>query len=167
MAKGKEILHEIIVRVIGFLIFLVLLGLVNILKYYIKNEIFGSVVNFLNANIWLIIIFCIIFLIAEIFYYLIFPLNIPGPLFNAVGGALLIEFAFKLLIFITNLSNVVLNIPLDFIERVVIIIVFIVVLVIGFVRIVLDATRPKKRMEHKERHGFKEKKKRHDDSNDD
>jgi hypothetical protein len=150
MIKGKEIFHEILTRVIGFLIFLVLLGIVNILTYYIKNEIFLSVVGFLNSNIWLIIIFSIIFLIGEIFGYLMFPLNIPGPLFNAVGGVLLIQFVFSLFSFITKTSNVEVNLPLGIIQNFVMIMVFIIVLIVGYVHIIIDATRPRKRI-HSER----------------
>ena len=161
MVRAKEIGHEILTRFIGFLIFLVLLGLVNVLTFYIKNEIFLSVVSFLNVNVWLIVIFSVILLIGEIFGLLTFPLNIPGPLFNAVGGVLLIQFVFKLLEFITKLSKVVINIPLNNVENVVMIVVFILVLVIGYVHIVLDATRPKKRM-HSEKH-VEKKKSRNDD----
>lgn len=147
MINTKGLMHEIITRVIGFLIFLVLLGIANVLAYYIKNEIFLSVVGFLNANIWLIIIFSVIFLIGEIFGYLMFPLNIPSPLFNAVGGALLIQFVFKLLKFILNATNIKidLGISLAEIENIIIIIVFIIVLVVGYVHIIIDATKPKKK----------------------
>jgi len=161
MVRAKEIGHEILTRFIGFLIFLVLLGLANVLTYYIKNEIFLSVVNFLNVNVWLIIIFSVILLIGEIFGLLMFPLNIPGPLFNAVGSVFLIQFVFKLFEFITKLSKVVINIPLNNIENVVMILVFIIVLVVGYVHIVIDATRPKKRMHsHNERQVEKKKSKR-------
>ena len=164
MARAKEIGHEILTRFIGFLIFLVLLGLVNVLTYYVKNQIFISVVSFLNSNIWLIIIFSAILLIGEIFGFLMFPLNIPGPLFNAVGGVLLIQFVFKLLIFITKLSNVILNLPLNYIENLVMIIVFIIVLVVGYVHIIIDATRPRKRI-HSEKndHRSKRESKREED----
>ena len=162
MIRAKEIGHEILTRFIGFLIFLVLLGLANVLTFYIKNEIFLSVVNFLNANIWLIIIFSVILLIGEIFGLLMFPLNIPGPLFNAVGGVLLIQFVFKLFSFIITLSNVTINIPLNYIENFVMIIVFIIVLVIGYVHIIIDATRPKKKI-HSERHEHRSKREREED----
>lgn len=156
MLKGKEIWHEILTRVIGFFIFLILLAIANVLTFYVKNEIFISVVGFLNNNIWLIIIFSIILLIGEIFGFLMFPLNIPGPLFNAVGGALLIQFIFKLFSFIITLSKVTINIPLNYIEYLVMTIVFIIVLVVGYVHIIIDVTRPKKRL-HSERRELKEK----------
>lgn len=146
MIKGKEIGHEVLIRVVGFFIFLILLAIANVLTFYVNSEIFTSVVNFLNNNIWLIVIFTVILLIGEIFGFLMFPLNIPGPLFNAVGGVLLIQFAFKLFSFILTLSNVVLNIPLNYIENIVMILVFIIVLVVGYVHIITDATRPRKRM---------------------
>jgi len=148
MTKWRELGHELLTRVVGFLIFLVLLGIINVLTFYIRNEMFISVVNFLNTNIWLIIIFSVIFLIGEIFGFLMFPLNIPGPLFNAVGGVLLIQFAFKLFQLIINLAKIQINIPINYIENLVMIVVFIIILVVGYVHIILDATHPKKKMHH-------------------
>ena len=159
MINTKGLMHEILTRVIGFFIFLVLLGIANLLTNYIKNSIYLSVVNFLNTNIWLIVIFSVILLIGEIFGYLMFPLNIPSPLFNAVGGALLIQFVFKLFVYLTTISNVKisLGLPLTDIENIVIIIVFIVVLVVGYAHIIIDATRPRKKHIHKEEIRIKKK----------
>jgi len=161
MINTKGLIHETITRIIGFLIFLVLLGIANLLTYYIKNDIFLSVVAFINANIWLIIIFSVIFLIGEIFGYLMFPLNIPSPLFNAVGGVLLIQFVFKLLVFIFDMTNININfgVPLSSIENLVIIIVFIIVIIVGYVHIIIDATRPKKKKHHMKESNINTKKK--------
>ncbi len=147
MINSKAIMHELITRVIGFLIFLILLGIVNLLTNYIRNPIFSSVVSFLNSNIWLIVIFSVIFLIGEIFGYLSFPLNIPYPLFNAVGGVFLIQFAFKLLKFILNQANIQisLGVSLSTIENIVIIVVFIIVLIVGYAHVIMDATRPRRK----------------------
>ncbi len=140
-------MHEILTRVIGFIIFLVLLGIANLLTNYITNPIYLSVVGFLNANIWLIVIFSVIFLIGEIFGYLMFPLNIPSPLFNAVGGVLLIQFVFKLFKFLLDTTSIKINfgLPIADIENLIIIVVFIIVIIVGYVHIVMDATRPKKK----------------------
>ena len=151
MINTKALFQALLTRVIGFLVFLVLLVIANVLVYYIKNNIFSSVVLFLNQNIWLIIIFTIILLIGEIFGYLFFPLNIPAPLFNAVGGVFLVQFVFKMLIFIFSITNINFPLPLDFIENITIAIVFVAVIVVGYVDIIRDATRPKKRLHMKEK----------------
>jgi hypothetical protein len=157
MINTKGLMYEIMTRIIGFLIFLVLLGIANVLTYYVKNDIFLSVVGFLNSNIWLIVIFSVIFLIGEIFGYLMFPLNIPSPLFNAVGGALLIQFVFQLLSYVTSLAKIKLEFPLSLaeIENIVIILVFIIVLVVGYVHIIIDTTRPKKKIVKEGKHNLK------------
>lgn len=155
--RTKELGYAVLMRFLGFVIFLVLLGIANILVYYVKNEMFSSVVFFLNNNIWLIIIFTVILLIGEIFGYLFFPLNIPGPLFNAVGGVLLVQFVFKLFNFIILLSKANFPLQMSFVEDITMLIVFVVVLVVGYVDIIREATKPKKR-EHLKEHIIKEKK---------
>ncbi len=161
MTRTKEFAYAALSKVIGFIIFLVLLAAVNILAPYINNQLFSSVVSFLNSNIWLIIAFVVVLLIGELFGYLFFPLNIPSPLFNAVGAVLLVQFIFNIISFVISLSGVSIPLPMNTIEIITIIIVFVAVLVVGYIDIIRDATKPRKKPVHSEMHEKPIKEKRH------
>jgi hypothetical protein len=163
----KGIGREILTRVIGFVIFLVLIGILNLLTYYIQNSTLSAIVTFLNNNLLLIIVFTIIFIIAEIFYYLWFPLSLPAPLLSAFASVLLVSFIFNLFKFIMTLVGVVIVIPYEnLIYWIIVVIVFIVVVIVGYIRIITHAARKRERShrEHesserhsvKKRHGKKE-----------
>lgn len=146
----NRLFEKIKLKIIGFLIFLILFIMANIVAYYIKNYIYLLIVNFLNKNLWLIIAFVIVFLIGEIFNYLDFPLNIPYPLFNAAGGALFLQFIFNLLnLVLYYLTSFVIE-EVNFerflfkIESIAIIIIFIVMLVIGYYHLIKNISKSKK-----------------------
>lgn len=80
----------------GLLIFLILLAAANYMTNYVDNPVFLQIVGFLNNNIDLLIIMSVIFLIGKLFTALVFPLNLPAPLFNAAGSVFLVAFIFKI-----------------------------------------------------------------------
>lgn len=148
MKKGLG--HEILTRVLGFIIFLVLIGILNLLTYYIQNSTLSAIVIFLNNNLLLIIVFTIIFIIAEIFYYLWFPLSLPAPLLSAFASVLLVSFIFNLIIFIMSLVGVTIIFPYELVYWIIAVIVFIVVIFVGYFRIISHAARRKERHMHHE-----------------
>jgi hypothetical protein len=155
MKKGLG--HEILTRVIGFIIFLVLIGILNLLTYYIQNTTLSAIVTFLNNNLVLIIVFTIIFIIADIFYYLWFPLSLPAPLLSAFASVLLVWFIYNLVIFIFSIFGITILFPLNLIFWVIAAIVFIVVIIAGYIRIISHAARRNRHHEHEssERHSEK------------
>ncbi|MCK4476848.1 MAG: hypothetical protein KAU16_08990, partial [Methanophagales archaeon] len=72
----------------------------NALTIFIMNPLFHQVVQFLNKNIVLLIVMFVIFLIGEVFNALIFPLNLPAPLFDAIGSVFLVAFIFRIFAFL-------------------------------------------------------------------
>lgn len=141
--------HEVLTRVIGFVIFLVLIGILNLLTYYIQNSTLSAIVSFLNNNLILIIVFTVIFIIADIFYYLWFPLSIPAPLLAAFASVLLVRFIFNLIVFILSLIGVTIIFPWDIVYWIIAVVVFILVIIIGYIRIFSHAAR-RSRRRHKE-----------------
>jgi len=86
----KSIPGIIALRIFGLLLFLFLLYIANNLSFFTDNPLNYQIILFLNSQIWLMVMITIAFLIGEIFNALIFPLNLPAPLFNAVGAVLLV-----------------------------------------------------------------------------
>jgi hypothetical protein len=60
--------------------------------FFTENPLNYQIILFLNSNIWLIIVMSIIFL----FGVLIFPFNLPAPLFNVSASVLLKTFLFRI-----------------------------------------------------------------------
>lgn len=150
MGQIKSTFHVFFSRLIGFLIFLVLLVLINILTLYITNETFRQIVFFLNTNLWLIVLFSIILLVGDLFGAIIFPFNLPAPLFNGIGGVLLIRFVFNIFLFVTSLLGISFNFDLDFIFFIIALIVFIIIIVTGYIEIFSRVLRPKKKVSKEE-----------------
>jgi len=91
---------------VSFVVFLIILGFLNISLDVFDNNILFEVVRLLNNNIWLIFIFSIIFTIGEVFGSFKFPGNLPAPIFNAIGSIFLLNFLFKIFRLVGNLSEI-------------------------------------------------------------
>jgi len=106
------IFKKTFLTILGLVIFFALLGILNLLKFIIKNEIFLGVVNFLNANIVLILIIIVIFFIADIFWAMMFPFKLPAPIISAVASIFVVTFLYRLFILIGGFIGLnVENIP--------------------------------------------------------
>jgi hypothetical protein len=145
MNQIKGVLKILAARIAGFLIFIILLGAANILTDYIKNEIFTSGVGFINNNFLLIISFTLILMIGEMFEVLVFPFNLPYPIFNATGWTLLLNFLFKIIEIVFSIVDINQSIPLAWIYLIISILVFIMILITGYVKIIASLFKPKKK----------------------
>ncbi|HOI12940.1 MAG TPA: hypothetical protein PLG75_03745 [Methanoculleus sp.] len=139
--RKKESIGEVLIsRIIGIVIFLIVLAILNILSgTYVQNPIFLQIVAFLNANLGLLILISVIFLVGDLFGALAFPLNLPGPVFGAVGAVFLVMFLFRLFLLVGEITGVEV---FALFERAfalpVYILVFIVALVGGYVALFAD-----------------------------
>ena len=104
-SENKSIPRIVFLRVIGLVLFLFFLYIANFLPFFTDNPLNYRVIQFLNENTGLIILMSIIFLFGELFNALIFPLNLPAPLFNASGSVLLVAFIFRIFALVDILLN--------------------------------------------------------------
>lgn len=86
--------------VFGIIFFLILLGLVNLVANGVGNAVFSSIVGFFNANLLFLVLISVVMMIGAVFAALWFPFNLPHPVFNAIGGIMVVHFIFMLLEFI-------------------------------------------------------------------
>ncbi|PKL63532.1 MAG: hypothetical protein CVV31_00335 [Methanomicrobiales archaeon HGW-Methanomicrobiales-2] len=105
--RKESVFGVLISRVIGLVVFLILLGILNILAGgYVQTPVFLQIVAFLNANLGLLILISVLFLVGDLFGALAFPLNLPGPIFSAVGAVFLVMFLFRLFSLVGEITGV-------------------------------------------------------------
>jgi len=135
--RKRTALGITISKVIGICIFLIVLAVLNSLEL---SGIGLAVVQYLNMSLLSIIMFSILLYLGELFSIFPLPLNLPYPIFNAFGGVMLVNFLFGLL-------DVIVIIPFfTLIEPLVAIVVFVLALVVGYVRILVGPKKTRKKI---------------------
>ncbi len=131
----KNLVRVIIKSFIGLLFLILLVSIANLLP--IENIYFLSILEFINANILIIILFTILFFLGEIFYLFNFPLSLPGPIFYAYGGYFLASFIFKIFYVIDYLTGKEILSIFKYAEPITLFLVFILILVFGILKILV------------------------------
>jgi uncharacterized membrane protein len=165
MSKGRNILEISVSRLVGLVIFLVLLVIANLI--YINSSIYLDIVGFLNSNIGIIILFTILLYLGEVFFIFDFPLNIPAPIFNAIGGFFVVGFIFDVIYLIGNFIGPNVFYLLKLLEPFVIWLVVLIILIVGYIEVFggIGSKSRKRRAERVERaRSMKEKRDRHEKS---
>lgn len=135
----KNIVWEIIKSFVGLLFLIILISIVNFIP--ISNIYFVKIVEFINANLLVIILFTILFFLGGIFYLFGFPISIPAPIFQAYASYFLAGFIFKILYLIDELTNKELLLIFKNVESITLILVFVLVLIFGFLKILTKSNR--------------------------
>ncbi len=157
----NRILRLLIYRVIGFIAFLLLLIILNILIGYIDVPIIKDCVIFLNGQVLFLSIITLLIVLGEIFMMLRFPANLPGPLFSSVGIVFVIYFIFNVFNLLMTLGEVSLDIPFDLIFTAIAVLVFLVVIITEYIGIFKNRSE-KIEEEEEERHERHERHEKHE-----
>lgn len=160
MGQIINVLKIILHKIIGIAIFFLILFLANILKYIINNETFSSLVGFVNNNIWVIMLFTVIFFFGELFNALVFPLNLPAPIFNSVGNVLIIYFLIDMFELIDRLGNLNIVDKIKDFYTLIIVLVFVLTLILGYINIILSAKKDRDKIRGKEEKRAEKKKRK-------
>lgn len=134
---SHKIFHTIMSKLIGFVIFLIVLGLTNYVADYLP-AVSRDIVHFFNQNILLLFLITIILMIGEALGLLAFPFNMAAPIFNAIGSVFLVTFIFTIIIFFNSLIGVRMRIPIHLFSFFTSIFVFVMVIIVGYVKIFTD-----------------------------
>lgn len=140
MVKNKSITRIIFLQVFGLICFFFMLYLANIFAIHIRHPIFNSAVIFLNSNIPIIVIMSVIFLIADLFSALWFPLNLPYPFFSAFGNLFVTQFIFRSFALLDLIIGQDIFKTLGIFSFIVYPIIFVIVLVGGYIKIFKEET---------------------------
>ena len=122
-------------KIVGLLLFLVILAVANLLIPFINNEIYFKTVHFFNDNLLFLVILSVIFLISALFDALFFPFNLPAPIFNAIGGVLVAVFVFRIFGFIDLVGKIDVFRNLSLIAYPIYFLVFVFVVIFGYIGI--------------------------------
>jgi uncharacterized membrane protein len=146
----KSIPGIIASRLLSLICFFLLWFLLNYLMIYVDNDLYRNAVFFLDENAWLIIWMTVIYAAGEIFGALVFPLNLPAPILDAVASVFLAVFLFRILAFVGMVTDEKAFRMFESWEANVYPIVFIAVLIGGYI-LLFSRLVSKKRKKHKER----------------
>ena len=105
--RKESVAGVLISGVIGIVVFLIVLAVLNILAgTYVQAPVFLQLVEFLNANLGLLILISALFLVGDLFGALPIPMSLPGPVFFASGAVLLVIFLVRLFLLIGEITGV-------------------------------------------------------------
>jgi len=130
--QHKSAIWIIVSGILGIILFLLFLAVLRYAAIYFANAFLAGFADFLFSNTGLIIFLGIMFMIADLFYSFSFPLNLPGPIFSAIGSIFLIAFLFHILGFIDDTYGFGIFPGLYIVEFFIYPIVFLIVLVAGY-----------------------------------
>jgi hypothetical protein len=133
----------IVYGLIGIVIFLIALVVLKVIANHILSPFFTVFVDFLFANIVLVIIFSVLFMLGEVFEAMDYPLNLPFPLFKAVGSVLLVAFIIRVLEFFGTYLMLGTGSAILVLKVILYPLMFLIVLISGYVSIFTTETRRK------------------------
>jgi hypothetical protein len=87
-------------RIGGFVFFLLLLVIANILIPSINNQSFADIISFLNANIFLLLAITFLGMVNDIFWNSSLPINLLAPVSSTILSIYLIMFFYAFWIFL-------------------------------------------------------------------
>ena len=116
----------------GILVFVILLVVLRAFAAGQDSAFLTGFVDFLTAEAGLIIMMAVLFMIGDIFATFPLPANVPGPFFNAGASVLLVTFIVHIFRFLDSFSTIGIYPQVQALEPLLYPLVFIIVLVGGF-----------------------------------
>jgi hypothetical protein len=107
----------------------------RLIANHIISPLFAAFTDFLYANLVLIIVFSLLFMIAEVFETFPFPLNLPFPALNAFASVLLVLFLIRMLEFVDVYFSLGIPSVIAILELILYPLVFVIVIVTGYLSI--------------------------------
>lgn len=129
---SKPIMRLALFKAGGLAALVVLILLLEQSIPYVSNEYYTSAVAFLRGNLLLIIVMAALFMNADIFDSLRFPLNVPAPLISAIAAMFVVKLIYNAFDWIGTLTDAEIATILDPLSKAVYPLVFIIVLVLGY-----------------------------------
>lgn len=135
----KSVAHIVLSKSVGFILFLILLGIANMLVPSINIKIYTSTIYFFNFNLMLMLILFLVGILNEIFWGLYFPFNIFAPVISSILSIYVVTFIYRLWNLIESYVYFGIAIPIVKIYTA----VFLIVLVFGYILILSRGGKPK------------------------
>ena len=120
---------------VGIVVFLVALLVLKLIAGHTASPFLDGFVSLLFASTPVIIIFSVLFMVADVFSSFPLPANLPYPVFNAVASVLLVTFLISMLQYFNEYFALGFGGVLDTLTIILIPLVLVVVLIAGYVGI--------------------------------
>ncbi len=136
MAGTKRSAHAILVSgLIGLILCLVFLIVMRMIANHYQSPLLTGFVDFLYANLVLIIALSVLFMAGEVFETFSYPYNLPFPAFNAFASVLLVLFLIRMLEFFEIYFTLSISSAIAILQWILFPLIFIVVIVTGYLSI--------------------------------
>ena len=129
-----------------------MLAILNIANAMVQNIILALITGYLNSSLMIVVIFSILFLLAELFSIFSFPFNLIYPIFNALASVYVIMFLWGFVTLFAFQAEPI-NTAFERTATVSFFIVPIIVLIVGYVNIFLKRTEIEKPIEKEKKPG--------------
>ena len=133
--------HRPLSHLVGLVVYLVVLGILNLVANAYPDSVWHGLVAFLNATVWVVVVLSVLNLFADLVLDLPFPTSLPGPLLRAVAAAATAWYVVQLLFEVDRLFGLDLFLPLAPLAVFLYAAVFLLVLVGESVRLVTAERR--------------------------
>lgn len=131
----KTPLWALVSGLFGIVVFLVALLVLKFIAGHMASPFLDGFVSLLFASTPVIIIFSVLFMVADVFSSFPMPANLPFPVFNAVASVLLVAFLISVLQYFDTYFALGFGGALDTLTIILIPLVLVVVLIAGYVAI--------------------------------
>jgi len=81
----KEIVENALYKLLGFVIYIIVIGILNIVALFTSNFGFSVTLSFLNNSIIIVLFMFVALFFTSFFSSMNYPNNIPAPIFNAAA----------------------------------------------------------------------------------
>lgn len=132
--RRRSIIRQIISSLFGIILFLVILGIANIIIPNVNNAAYSEIVGFFNSSLGFLIILFLVGLVNEIFWNFYLPFDLIAPIISTVFAIFIMIFFEKFWNFIKDYFNINFSIPFDILY----IIIPLIVLVSGYLLIISE-----------------------------
>jgi hypothetical protein len=95
--------HRPLSHLLGLVVYLVVLGVLNLVANAYPDSVWHGLIAFLNATVWVVVVLTVINLLADLVLDLPFPTSLPGPLLRAIAAAVTVWYVVQLLLEIDRL----------------------------------------------------------------
>lgn len=133
--------HRPLSHLLGLLVYLVVLGILNLVANAYPESVWHGLIGFLNATVWVVVVLTVLNLLADLVLGLPFPTSLPGPLLRAGAAALTAWYVVQLLLVVDRLFGLGVFVALAPLAIVLYAAVFLLVLVGESVRLVTTERR--------------------------
>lgn len=105
MKENKSIEWTLISRLFGIVVFFTIIYLMGFIAKDMENPVVKLVTEWLTEQTALILVVFLIYLAAEIFNTVDFPVNLFSSLFNSIASIFLVSLLIELLILVDQLAD--------------------------------------------------------------